>query len=226
MKRDVMKVYREECAKLTGSKEKEISYLYIGGEKIKMLSRKEYAHMKRDAKKVYREKCANIPKSTGMPYTSFAYIEDGIVKWITREEVVHFPYAIGARIVKDKIAADIYFQKEIYQRTVNHPAPRFYVNAKSALRYISPMMRGDRREIDKMKPLRREMYEVLFDVVLRLSQKERFWGESIYSILRQAVMEPAPRFYIDVTRMGQIFRSQQEKDKARRMEMENKYRRN
>lgn len=117
-------------------------------------------------------------------------------------------------------------QTEIYQRTVSHPAPRFYVNAKSALRYISPMMRGDRRALDGMKPLRREMYEVLFEVVLKLSQKERFWGESIYSILRQAVMEPAPRFYIDEKRMGQIFMSQQEKDKRRRRGMEHKYRRN
>lgn len=117
-------------------------------------------------------------------------------------------------------------QTEIYQRTVSHPAPRFYVSAKSALRYISPMMRGDRSGLERMKPLRREMYEVLFDVVMRLGQKERFWGASPYSILRQAVMEPAPRFYIDVKRMGQIFMGQQGKDKQRRKNMEHKYRRN
>lgn len=117
-------------------------------------------------------------------------------------------------------------QTEVFERTVRHPAPRFYVHAKSALRYISPMMRGDRRDIDRMKPLRRQMYEALFDVVMTLAQKERFWGMPPYTILRQAVMEPAPRFYIDATRMGQIFQEQQAKDNTRRREMERKYQRN
>lgn len=114
-----------------------------------------------------------------------------------------------------------YLQTEIFKLTVNHPAPRFYVDARRAHQHISPLLRGDRSKLDKMKPLRREMYEDLFDVVMRLSQKKKFWGKSLYSILRQAVMEPAPRFYIGVTRMGQIFSQQVSKERKQRQELEN-----
>lgn len=117
-----------------------------------------------------------------------------------------------------------YVQSDIYQLTVSHPAPRFYVNAKSAHRYISPMLRGDRTKLNRLKPLQRQMYEALFNVVVSLSQKEKFWNKSLYCILRQAVMEPAPRFYIDKMRMGQIWREQRNKDLLKRKEIETKHR--
>lgn len=117
-----------------------------------------------------------------------------------------------------------YVQTEIYQLTVRHPAPRFYINAKSAHRYISPMRRGDRSKIERLKPLQRQMYEDLFEVVISLSQKERNWDKSLYCILRQAVLEPAPRFYIDTMRMGQIFREQRSIERQKRKEIETKHR--
>ena len=113
-----------------------------------------------------------------------------------------------------------YLQTEVYAMTVAHPAPRFYVDARRAHQHISPLLRGDRSGLEKMKPLRREMYEALLDVVMRLSQKEKYWGKSLYYILRQAVMEPAPRFYIEVPRMGQIWTEQTQKERKRRKEME------
>jgi hypothetical protein len=113
-----------------------------------------------------------------------------------------------------------YLQTVVYAMTVNHPAPRFYVDPRRAHQRISPLLRGDRSELEKMKPLRREMYEALFGVVMTLSQKEKFWGKSLYYILRHAVMEPAPRFYINPARMGQIWAEQTKKERMRRKEME------
>ena len=101
-----------------------------------------------------------------------------------------------------------FLQMEIYDRTIHHEAPRFYIDVRRAHQNISPMLRGDRSRLEKMKPLRREMYEALFDVVIRLSQEESYCGKSLYCILRRAVTEPAPRFYIDKTRMGQIWKEQ------------------
>lgn len=96
-------------------------------------------------------------------------------------------------------------QTEAYEQTVEHEAPRFYVDPRWAHVRISPMLRGDRRHLERMGSLQRKMYEDLFDVVVRMSQKERFLGASLSYILRYAVLEPAPRFYIGAVRMGQIW---------------------
>lgn len=57
-----------------------------------------------------------------------------------------------------------------------------------------------------MSPLMRQMYDDLFETVLRLKQVEKYWDSSLYELVRHAIQEPAPRFYIDTDRMGQIWR--------------------
>lgn len=99
-------------------------------------------------------------------------------------------------------------QKAAYELTINHAAPRFYVDVRWAHQRLSPLMRGDRSTLEQLNPLQRQMYEDLFDVVMRLQQKERFSGRTLHYILRYAVNEPAPRFYIDVRRMRQIWESE------------------
>lgn len=96
-------------------------------------------------------------------------------------------------------------QYDAYRLTVTHPAPRFYVDAKWAMQRVAPMLRGDRSGLENVRPLTRQMYEDLFEVVVELSRKERFYGASTYHIIRHAVMEPAPRFYIEEPRMRQIW---------------------
>ena len=96
-------------------------------------------------------------------------------------------------------------QTEVYQMVIEHPAPRFYVDPRRAHSVISPMMRGDRSVLDKLGGMKRQMYLDLYDKVMELSQRKGFWCKSLYRILREAVLEPAPRFYISVTRMGQIW---------------------
>lgn len=97
-------------------------------------------------------------------------------------------------------------QSEAFERTVRHPASRFFVDPRRAYQNIYPLLRGDYSRLEKMKPLRQEMYKALFDVVLRLSQKRQFWGKSPYYIVKFAVAEPAPRFYIGVEKMRKVFR--------------------
>ena len=97
-------------------------------------------------------------------------------------------------------------QTEAFEHTVSHPASRFFVDTRRAYQNIYPMLRGDFSRIEKMKPLRQEMYRALFDVVMRLSQKRQFWGKSPFYIVKFAVLEPAPRFYIGVEKMRKVFR--------------------
>ena len=104
-------------------------------------------------------------------------------------------------------------QTEVYQLVVQHPAPRFYIDPRAAHAVMSPMMRGDRSVLEKLNPLKQQMYLDLYDVVMMLSQKKGFWRKSLYYILREAVLEPAPRFYINTMRMGQIWREKNEENR-------------
>lgn len=106
---------------------------------------------------------------------------------------------------------DVRTQTEAFERTVRHAASRFYIDTRRAYQNIYPMLRGDYSRIEKMKPLRQEMYKALYDVVMSLSQKRQFWGKSPYYIVKFAILEPAPRFYIDVETMRKIFRKRRGK---------------
>lgn len=115
-------------------------------------------------------------------------------------------------------------QTEIYEMVVAHPAPRFYIDPRMAHIRLSPMMRGDYTELEKLKPLRQKMYKDLFEVVMRLSQKSRYWRKSLYYILKDAVLEPAPRFYISQDTMRQIWKKKSiEERKARMKRYEKKH---
>ena len=107
-------------------------------------------------------------------------------------------------------------QKEAYEYTVAHEAPRFYVDSRWAYQRIAPLTRGDRSGLDRMNPLRRAMYEELFDVVQRLYQKEKFSGRPLAYVLQYAIQEPASRFYISVNRMGQIWNEKTRRRKPER----------
>ena len=91
-------------------------------------------------------------------------------------------------------------QQQAYERMVMQPAPRYYISPKQACSVISKMMRGDFEVVDVMMPLRKEMYYALFNEVIRLSEKRDFIGKSLSYIMKHAVAQPAPRFYIGPTR--------------------------
>lgn len=99
-----------------------------------------------------------------------------------------------------KVYSTCWSQRQAYERMVKEPAPRYYVSPKQACAIISPMMRGDFEYVDMMLPLRREMYYSLFDVVVKLSERREFIGKSLSYIMKFAVAQPAPQFFISPTR--------------------------
>lgn len=101
---------------------------------------------------------------------------------------------------------DYYTQTAVFDMTVRHPASRFFIDPRRAYQNIYPMLRGDYSRLEKMKPLRQEMYKTLLDLVMKLSQKPKFSGKSPFYIVTYAVQQPAPRFYIGVEQMRKVFR--------------------
>jgi hypothetical protein len=115
-------------------------------------------------------------------------------------------YDISKQMQQDLIAAykrvcgNCWSQQQAYERMVNEPAPRYYVSAKQASQNIALMVRGDFSRIEMMMPLRREMYYSLFKVVQELSEKREFIGKSLSYIMKFAVVQPAPKFFISPIR--------------------------
>ncbi len=111
-------------------------------------------------------------------------------------------YEISRQMHEDLMKAyiDVYAscwsQKEAYERTARHPAPRYYISPKQASQIISPMVRGDFELVDLMHPHKRNMYYALFEEVKKLSEQRAFIGKSLSYIMQYAVLQPAPEFFI------------------------------
>lgn len=97
-------------------------------------------------------------------------------------------------------------QLDAYRETVRHSAPRFYVDPRWAVQRLAPMMRGDFSGLSGASPMTRQMYFDLMEKTIDLSRQSKFEGRSLHYIVRHAVLEPAPRFYIAEKRMAQIWR--------------------
>lgn len=108
-------------------------------------------------------------------------------------------------------------QTEVYEMVVNHKAPRFYIDPRRAHLHIAPLTRGDYSKLQGLTPLKKQMYKDLFDVVMRLCQNSKFWHKKLYYILKEAVLEPAPRFYISSKRMEQIWKESTEVSRQARL---------
>ena len=106
-------------------------------------------------------------------------------------------------------------QTEVYDMVVAREAPRFYIDPRRAHQRIAKMMRGDYSDLEKLNPLKQMMYKDLFDVVMRLSHRKSY--KSLYAVLKDAVLENAPRFYISGERMAQIWRIKNEESRLLRM---------
>ena len=97
-------------------------------------------------------------------------------------------------------------QTEVYEMVVQHPAPRFYIDPRRAHARIAKLMRGDKTDWEKLTPLKKMMYNDLFMVCQDLSHKRPY--RSLYALLKDAVLEDAPRFYISAKRMSQIWQAE------------------
>lgn len=74
------------------------------------------------------------------------------------------------------------------------PAKRFYVSAERASKVMYYLCKGDMSILEKMWPLRREMFETIYMRLLEL--KQQFPTKSVYDLCITIVEEPAPKFYL------------------------------
>lgn len=95
-----------------------------------------------------------------------------------------------------KVAPTSWTQKEAYERMVKQPAPRFYISRSRAFSVLAPMMKGDFERVDLMMPGRRRMYYALYDAVCKLVEKPTNIGRSLWDIMPDALLSPAPEFFI------------------------------
>ena len=107
-------------------------------------------------------------------------------------------------------------QTEVYELVVQQPARRFYVDPRRAHLIISGMTRGDMSGLRQLSPLKQQMYRDLYEKVMEMSQRKGFWGKRLFFILREAVLEPAPRFYISAKRMEQIWKEKTYENRQQR----------
>ena len=98
-------------------------------------------------------------------------------------------------------------QREAYTKTVQHPAPRFYITPKRAYNALVLMVKGDFSEIDALPSYKRKMYMELFEKLQQLSQRKEFIGKSLRFICPFLVIQPASEFYISANTFKDIFPS-------------------
>lgn len=103
------------------------------------------------------------------------------------------------------VAPHCHSQQEAYEKVVNSPAPRFYVSPKQAWSMLCKMVVGDYSDVDRMKPIRQELYHTLYDRMEKLSQRKEFIGKSLWFICQFLVNEPAPKFFMQPSNMKFIF---------------------
>lgn len=96
-------------------------------------------------------------------------------------------------------------QMEAYRRTVLSPAKRFYIHPRWLSLKLAPLFRGDFSCLENLVPLKRLMYETLFQIVVKLSRQLEYQGKSLYYLCKAAVMQPAPRYYVEAGMMSYIY---------------------
>lgn len=96
-------------------------------------------------------------------------------------------------------------QKEAWEKTARHAAPRYYITPRQAWNRLRLMVRGDFSEVDRMKPTSKRMYYALYEKLKEMSQRREFIGCSLWFICQFIVSEPAPEFFIGDEAVKRIF---------------------
>ena len=81
---------------------------------------------------------------------------------------------------------------DVYEKVANSPSRRFWVSEERATIVVSSMMRGD--SLDRMRPLKREMYNEIYRRAMALRDKHP--KMPISQLVAQVLEQPAPKFYI------------------------------
>ncbi|MCD8295372.1 MAG: hypothetical protein LUE27_09050 [Clostridia bacterium] len=82
---------------------------------------------------------------------------------------------------------------DVYRAVASMPASRFWVSEIRASLVVSAMLRGE-RPLERMWPLRREMYAEICRRVVEL--RKRNPDMSVSDACAEVVMQPAPSFYL------------------------------
>lgn len=104
-----------------------------------------------------------------------------------------------------KVAPYCLSQKEVWEKVVSSPAPRYYVSARQAWEKLRRMIVGDFSVVDNMKPAKKRLYYSLFKKYLELSQRRQFLGKSLWFVCQFLVTEPAPEFFMKPQNLKFIF---------------------
>lgn len=112
-----------------------------------------------------------------------------------------------------EVAPHCWYQRDAWEKTVMHPAPRFYVTPKQAYQKVLPMLDGDFSEIDCMNPRRQRLYACLYQRVLEASEQVQFAGKSLWFMMPFIVSQPAPEFFLSTEQLRQIFREETKKSR-------------
>lgn len=84
--------------------------------------------------------------------------------------------------------------RDIGERIVNSPSPRFWVSEERAASVVSALLRG-KPVLLSMRRSKREMFEEIHRRVIGL--KEKHPGKTLITIVRSVVNSPAPKFYME-----------------------------
>ena len=86
------------------------------------------------------------------------------------------------------------------------PAPRFYVTPKVASDYIYKIEAYGEQVLDGMTPNKKQMYHDLYAVVKNLRQIQEYKTMPIYKLVRTAVEQQAPQFYVSLSTAKNIIK--------------------
>ena len=119
--------------------------------------------------------------------------------------------------VYNEVYSTCWTQKEAWEKTIRHPAPRYYISPKQAYEVLRPMcFYNDFSAVEKMKPTRQRLYTSLYETVMKMAQKREYLGMSLHHIVYHAVSQEAPEFFVEWEAMRKIFRIEKAKFAKRR----------
>lgn len=83
---------------------------------------------------------------------------------------------------------------DVYQKIASSPSSRFWVSDTRAALVVATIMKGDNTALDKMNPLKKEMY---LEIYRRTKEIQRTHPHlSLSELCARVVMQPAPKLYL------------------------------
>lgn len=111
-------------------------------------------------------------------------------------------------------------EEDAVRRTVTSAARRFYVSDERAARVVSWIDGGNDR-VQRMLPLRREMFDEIYRRTKSLREKHPDW--CLRDLVRHVVNRPAPQFYLTPGSGYMILRRIKRRRRRERMEQLKKH---